>query len=313
MVCLWNDLRSTECTYAGNVVTMHAPFDSDITANTEYSIYISTTNADDVDNNGILYPANSGLYFIEVEIDYTGDGTLDRYGCDNIEVFPTLDESTLRIVPGNTSENSETGFKVSFTVPMTLNQLHYWKITFPTRDKWGNTLFDDDLGTGLSNGAPIPCSPTDYTLMGYNTKCLIIHGEGSIAKPVEIRVYPENTLSNGDTPEINIIKVKNPTTGGDDRIIHMTFLVVQDDDTFLFARTIWDVYYITLTAEVSSPPPGTAVTASGLPIFSNPQVFTIPLLTPVQAATNDAVFLILFPTEMPLTDAQGSIVCGGVT
>jgi hypothetical protein len=125
---------------------MFAPYDSDVVGGTSVDVYITTTNADDPDNNGIQYPATPGIYDIEVDIDHNGDATDDYYSCDNINVMPTADLNTLRIVPGHHSENSLNRFVISFTVVTALNVNAYFAVHFPTRDKWGNTLFLDDLG-----------------------------------------------------------------------------------------------------------------------------------------------------------------------
>ena len=80
---------------------MFAPPDTDIIGLTK--IEITTTNADDLEDIGIIYPAVADDYILQIEVDNNGDAAIDESGAEFIKVVPNIALTLFEVFPGQTS------------------------------------------------------------------------------------------------------------------------------------------------------------------------------------------------------------------
>ena len=313
VVCLFGSKR-TRCSVSSNIVTVYAPEDS-LWSTYPVILTLTSTNADNIDVVGFQHPSTAGQYRIEVKGDSSNDGTFETFAVDYIQVFPSSYFTTFSITPSHTTAEAYNLFQVDLTTKTLIPASGYIRIYFPTTDTWGNTLFDNDLGTGLSHGEKIPCQeyPGSSGLSSLSSlnplTCKLYLGNSDISKPATVELTNFQAISAGTSISFVIWKVKNPSNTLSDSI-HIEMFGLSLDDSYSELDFFYFNYVMTVTDPISSDP-GTPSSPNDTPTVTSGLVGTvitidIPLMDNSKAIVSGTVYLLEFDSQIDLTGVSVS-------
>ena len=289
IVCLWASKRS-RCSMSGNIVTVYAPEDSNWSTY-PVVITITTTNADSIDTVGIKHPSTAGEYRIEVDGDTTGDLIYEHAGIDYIQVFPSTYFASFKVIPSHSTANAFNLFEINIKTTTLIPNYGYIRVYFPTQDNWGNTLFSNDLGTGLVDGQIIPCQayPGSAGLTGLNVlSCKLYHGNNDVSKPAFVELTNFQAIPAGTSISFVIWKIKNPPNTIPDAI-NIEMFAISLDDAYTQLDYFYSNYVMTITAPIASDP-GTPSSPYNTPTVTAGTVGTV-LTISVHLMDNNAAIV----------------------
>lgn len=313
LVCLWGNKRS-RCSVVSNVFTVFAP--DDATWSTyPVTLTLTSTNADSIDTVGIEHPSTPGQYRIEIEGDATNDLIYETTAIDYIQVLPTTFLTSFAVTPSHFTANAYNMFKIDITTTTLIPNYGYIRVYFPTEDTWGNSLYSNDLGTGLTNGEKIPCQeyPGSTGLVALTTlTCKLYHGGASITKPAFVELTNFQAIPAATSISFVIWKVKNPANTIIDAI-HIEMLALTLDDSYAELDYFYSNYVMTITAPIASDP-GTPASPNNLPTVTSGKIGTVltisvPLMDNIVAIVAGTVYLLEVSSQIPLT----GVSIGGCT
>jgi len=205
--CVWDyagtPMLASSCTWASEVLTIYAPLQEDIPADTAVEVLVTTIFATD-DHNHWFYGTSSYEYVFDFELDYEGNGA-DYYNRVYFNVWP--------------EEIPDISVEVMHWTPDEMNSM---KITFrsglieslPDTDNFGRVVielptgdyFDTDLGLGIADNEEVPCNlaPDNVNLAvlsGSTLKCYITVPTDN--EPVKVTITGLDSIT-ADTDNLGI-------------------------------------------------------------------------------------------------------------
>jgi len=288
-------------------ITMKAPALSDVTTGVQ-TVTITTVNADDPEGQGLKYPATGKNYNIGVTA--KGNGTVvSQTGSDELVLLSTTATITnLKIDYGHRGNDKLNYVKFTFEAGTTDNTGRI-RIMFPTRDNFGNDLFEPDLGLGVACTDTFPCHTKN---LGTPT-CTLNCGMPHIDRPTFIEVTSLGALAATTTEyTISIDGLKNPIQAGtDDRLIYFRIMILNAAEDILASQTNYYAYSV-LENGTPSNEVGTAPDFTGKP-YAAAATLAITLPTtpnPPQDITSKYIFIFPFPLD-PLDTLAGTPTATG--
>lgn len=201
--CYFNQTRASSCEFQGQVLTVWTPLNSDLLAGTIYELILSTDGA------GFTVPA-SGQYSFLFQT-FTDTNPAVESG-EAWMWIPPLPFKVAYVRSLNKAALQYTVLQVNFTISVPIKSaIHasspgFLYLEFPF------AAWKVDLGSGLTNGAALPCYPLVSLVP---VQCFLEYGDPG---PVRIRLEPGADLATDDQFSIILTGIVNPNAGTDVKI-----------------------------------------------------------------------------------------------
>ena len=154
-----------------------------LTANILYKVVLTTHNG--VQPEGLLFPSAAGNYKIDFNFDTTGSTVMAQHNHLYMEVYGTkftfIEFHQFCSIPGGRNL-----IWIKITPTTTITMTHQIIIEVPTKSSKGATLFANDLGLGLADGAIMPIDIMEAPFANGFLKCRLFHGDRTHYKPAKI-------------------------------------------------------------------------------------------------------------------------------
>lgn len=203
--CLWNDYFTTYCTVAGTLLTVQAPYETDLSALVLYRLEVRATN---YDIDGLLVPA-TGMYSSTVKTYPQGSQYEEEYF--DLHVTTLFSKVVLKTYANNKAQYNLMNIDVTLTTAMTAASSDVFVVEFPTH--WlphQVDLFDDDIGTGVLDGGSPSCYEFNGNIPDTDWSCAIEYGKQTDFRPAKIILKPTTDKGVGANLQFGISKFKNP-------------------------------------------------------------------------------------------------------
>jgi hypothetical protein len=176
--CYWNNYAADNCYFDEytNPKRLHVypPTGLTLAATTDHYLKVTTFNAE-LGVKGIVHATVPGVYTLTLRTSTDNGVSTREQQTTSLQVFArsfTWFTSTAAI----TNQNFKNSLLLEFRPETTIAAANARLVVYiPTRNEWGETLFDDDLRTGIANGGAITCHDVAGTLGGEPT-CALTHG-----------------------------------------------------------------------------------------------------------------------------------------
>ena len=143
--------------------------------------------------------------------------------------------SEAKIVNSNSPNVMLVMFKPSVMIPTTGKLV----LKIPTKTFGGVTLFDNDLGSGISSGNKINC----FNVQNFvgTLSCTLTHGDQLIGSPALITINGFTTnLAITSTYKFYLDGFKNPISGGDNKHVETTLEGYDGSNNLINWATAYD-------------------------------------------------------------------------
>ena len=160
------------------------PKDVDIIANRLYGLEITTLNGND-GVNGITFPNTADEYSIIIR-SYPSSVVAESKTL-KFSVFGTP-YAAFGVTALIVNPNRQSIYQLEFEPASGKDHTTSWKLVlhFQTKGDDGKTLFENDLGTGITDNSPIFCRKIDGN--GWTPTCTLVHGNGEFSIDTKIEI-----------------------------------------------------------------------------------------------------------------------------
>jgi hypothetical protein len=171
------------------------------------------TTQEGVQPEGLTFPTVPGTYKMSFTADADSNINYNIHNQLYIEVYGTP-FTTLSIYSMVTIPSQRNLLWIKLTPTTTIETTEQLTFEFPTKSTAGLLLFDDDLGTGLADGAFINADVIGGDFSNSFMKCKIFHGDQTFAKSAKIVCGEFSESIESNELLFFAIKIINPALSG---------------------------------------------------------------------------------------------------
>ena len=134
---------------------------------------------------GLTYPTNTGTYKVDYNFDLDGSGSSMLHNHLYLETYGTK-FSYISVTAMVTCPSHKNLIWIKLSPATTIQTTQQLVIEVPTTAAAGQSLFANDLGSGLSDGEDMPHDILDNDFSQGFMKCRLFHGDHTNHKPARI-------------------------------------------------------------------------------------------------------------------------------
>jgi hypothetical protein len=171
------------------------------------------TTQEGIQPEGLTFPTVPGTYKVSVSVDADSNTTYNIYNHLYLEVYGTSFK-VLRVISMNTRPSEPNLIWIRLTPNTQILTTEQIIIEFPTKSTSGLVLFQNDLGTGLTDGSDIKVDVIGGDFTNTFMKCRLFLGDSTFSKSTKIVCGAFQSAISTSQLLFFAIKYNNPPLNG---------------------------------------------------------------------------------------------------